>query len=106
MVLLLKVSTFINGGENSSSIKFEEQLTPEEMDEIEAEIKKLADTVIKHEENFAEIDRKLIALQQQIHIYFGVLVAANMKSTVAYPKSMKIDMEFIREGPTTITGQE
>ena len=73
MVLSLRGSTTINGGENSSSVEFGEQLNPEEeaiRDEIKARIKQLADTVNKHEEYFAKINQKLIALQQQIQIQY------------------------------------
>ena len=136
MVLSLRGSTTTNGGENSSSAEFGGQLTPEE-EAIMDEIKQLADIVNKHEENFAKINQTLTALQQQINqqiqistptvqekkavLNFRVLVATNLESTVAYPKSAKIDMELrvadpkskfrnqdssIREGSTTtITGQ-
>ena len=67
IVFSLKCSTTINGGENSSSVEFEEQLTPKE-EAIMDEIKQLADIVNKYEENFAEINQTLGALQQQINL--------------------------------------
>ena len=73
MVLSLRGSTTTNGGENSSSMEFEEQLNLEEeaiRDEIKAGIKQLAEQVNKHKEYFAEINQKLIALQQQIQIRY------------------------------------
>ena len=73
MVLSLRGSTTTNGGENSSSAEFGEQLNLEEeaiRDEIKARIKQLVETVNKREEYFPEINQKLIALQQQIQIRY------------------------------------
>ena len=120
MVLSLRGSTTTNGGENSSSMEFEEQLNLEEeaiRDEIKAGIKQLAEQVNKHKEYFAEINQKLIALQQQIQSRYPHIrnldlttqkFTTDLELRVAYSKSKFGNQDSsIRKGSTTtITGQE